>query len=48
MLTALLNELSVLPGDLTLVLDDYHLAEGPDIQPGVGFLLEHLPPRCTS
>ena len=44
-LTALLNELSVLPGDLTLVLDDYHLAEGPDIRPGMVFLLEHLPPQ---
>ena len=44
-LTALLNELSVLPDDLTLVLDDYHLAEGPDIQPGMTFLLDHLPPQ---
>ena len=44
-LTALLNELSVLPDDLTLVLDDYHLAEGPDIQPGMVFLLDHLPPQ---
>ena len=46
-LTVLLNELSVLPGDLTLVLDDYHLAEGSDIQPGVGFLLEHLPAQVN-
>ena len=44
-LTALLNELSVLPGDLTLVLDDYHLAEGPGTRPGMLFLLEHLPPQ---
>jgi LuxR family maltose regulon positive regulatory protein len=44
-LTQLLNELSVLPGDLSLVLDDYHLAEGPDIQAGVSFLLDHLPPQ---
>jgi LuxR family maltose regulon positive regulatory protein len=44
-LTALLNELSVLPGDLTLVLDDYHLAEGPGTRPGMVFLLEHLPPQ---
>ncbi len=42
-LTALLNELSVLPGDLTLVLDDYHLAEGAGTRPGMVFLLEHLP-----
>jgi LuxR family maltose regulon positive regulatory protein len=44
-LTGLLNELSVLPDDLTLVLDDYHLAEGPEIQPGLTFLLERLPPQ---
>ena len=44
-LATVLNELSVLPDDVDLVLDDYHLAEGPEIQPGVAFLLEHLPPQ---
>jgi LuxR family transcriptional regulator, maltose regulon positive regulatory protein len=44
-LTALLNELSVRSEDITLVLDDYHLAEGPDIGPGMVFLLDHLPPQ---
>ncbi|WP_028653242.1 LuxR C-terminal-related transcriptional regulator [Nocardioides halotolerans] len=44
-LAAVLNELSVLPDDVTLVLDDYHLAEGPDTQPGLAFLVEHLPPQ---
>jgi len=44
-LATLVNELSVLPGDLTIVLDDYHLVDGPDIQPGVGFLVDHLPPQ---
>jgi len=44
-LTALLNELSVLPGDLTVVLDDYHLAEGPHTHAGMLFLVEHLPPQ---
>ena len=44
-LTVMLNELSVRSDDLTLVLDDYHLAEGPDIQPGMVFLLDHLPPQ---
>ena len=43
--TALLNELSVLPADLTLVLDDYHLAEDPSTRAGMLFLLEHLPPQ---
>ena len=44
-LTAVLNELSVLPGAVTLVLDDYHLADGPGIRPGMSFLLDHLPPQ---
>ncbi len=44
-LTTLLNELSVLPTDLTLVLDDYHLAEGPDVRAGTTYFLEHLPPQ---
>ena len=44
-LTGLVNELSVLPEDVTLVLDDYHLAEGPEIQPGLTYLLERLPPQ---
>ncbi len=44
-LATLLNELSVRSDDLTVVLDDYHLAEGPDIQPGMVFLIDHLPPQ---
>jgi LuxR family maltose regulon positive regulatory protein len=44
-LAAVLNELSVLPDDVVLVLDDYHLAEGPPIQAGMAFLLERLPPQ---
>ena len=44
-LAPVLNELSVLPDDVDLVLDDYHLAESPEVQPGVAFLLERLPPQ---
>jgi LuxR family transcriptional regulator, maltose regulon positive regulatory protein len=44
-LTAVVNELSVLPGAVTLVLDDYHLADGPGIASGMSFLLDHLPPQ---
>lgn len=44
-LAAVLNELSVLPADVVLVLDDYHLAESPQIQPGMTFLVERLPPQ---
>lgn len=42
-LASVINELTVRPETLTLVLDDYHLVDGPDISTGVGFLLEHLP-----
>jgi LuxR family maltose regulon positive regulatory protein len=44
-LAAVLNELSVLPDDVILVLDDYHLVDGPSVQPGLAFLLERLPPQ---
>jgi LuxR family maltose regulon positive regulatory protein len=42
-LATVLNELSALPAGLELVLDDYHLADGPEIAAHVAFLLEHLP-----
>ncbi len=44
-LTTVLNELRTLPYELYVVLDDYHLADGPGIQPGMAFLLDHLPPQ---
>ncbi|MET0865302.1 MAG: helix-turn-helix transcriptional regulator, partial [Nakamurella sp.] len=44
-LAAVLNELTASPEQVYLVLDDYHLADGPDLQPGMTFLLEHLPPQ---
>lgn len=44
-LSSVLNELSVIADDVDLVLDDYHLAESPEIQPGLAFLLERLPPN---
>jgi hypothetical protein len=39
------NDLTGVPHDVYLVLDDYHLVDGPDIQAGMAFLLEHLPPQ---
>jgi len=42
-LAALLNELSALPNELILVLDDYHVIDARDIQDGMVFLLDHLP-----
>lgn len=44
-LAGLLNELSVLPEDLTIVLDDYHLADGPGVQHGMAYFVDHLPPQ---
>jgi len=44
-LATLLNELSAFASDVVVVLDDYHVIESPDVQEGVAFLLEHLPPR---
>jgi len=45
MLTTLLNELAAAPGEVWLVLDDYHLADNHDVRDGMIFLLEHLPPH---
>jgi LuxR family maltose regulon positive regulatory protein len=42
-LATVLNELAALPAGLDLVLDDYHLADGPAIAADMTFLLEHLP-----
>ncbi|MEI7742664.1 MAG: LuxR C-terminal-related transcriptional regulator [Chloroflexota bacterium] len=44
-IAALLNGLGQAPGDIVLVLNDYHLADGPGIADGMTFLLEHLPPN---
>ena len=44
-MAALVNELSVRPEDVTLVLDDYHLADSPEVSDGVALLLEHRPPQ---
>ena len=44
-LATLVNELSTLPTELDLVLDDYHLVDDPDLQSGMTFLVEHLPPQ---
>ncbi len=44
-LAPILNELSAVPDDVYLVLDDYHVVDGPDVAAGMAYLLEHLPPR---
>ena len=44
-LTTLLNELAAAPGEVWLVLDDYHLVDSRDVRDGMTLLLEHLPPH---
>ena len=44
-IVALVNELSVHPGEVTLVLDDYHLVDGPEVANDVALLLDHRPPQ---
>lgn len=44
-LTTLLNEISTIPEEFSLVLDDYHLIDSRSIDNALTFLLEHLPPQ---
>jgi ATP/maltotriose-dependent transcriptional regulator MalT len=43
-LTTLLNDLGAVDGEIVLVLDDYHVIDARDVQDGMAFLLDHLPP----
>ena len=42
-LTALINDLTQLSADITLVLEDYHAITSSEIKSSVAFLLQHLP-----
>src|SRR3990172_2844969 len=44
-LTVLLNEITALPDNFVLVLDDYHLIDAKPVDQALGFLVEHLPPQ---
>jgi len=44
-LTALLNEITTIPDDFILVLDDYHVIDSKPVDDVLTFLLEHLPPQ---
>ncbi|GIK44032.1 MAG: LuxR family transcriptional regulator [Chloroflexota bacterium] len=44
-LTALLNDITTIPDNFLLVLDDYHLIEAKPVDKALTFLLEHLPPQ---
>ena len=45
--TALINRLQAQPGELALVLDDYHLIDEPAIHDSLGFLLSISRRSCT-
>lgn len=45
LLTALLNEITAIPENFILVLDDYHVIDAKPIDQALTFLLEHLPPQ---
>src|SRR5271156_840277 len=42
--TTLINELALLPGEVTVVLDDYHLIDSQPVHGSIAFLLGRLPP----
>jgi LuxR family maltose regulon positive regulatory protein len=44
-LTALLNEITTIPDNFVLVLDDYHVIDAKSVDQALTFLLEHLPPQ---
>src|SRR5260370_9441190 len=44
-LTTLLNEITAVPDDFVLILDDYHVIEAKPVNSAITFLLEHLPPQ---
>ena len=44
-LTSLLNQITALPDDFLLVLDDYHILDSKQVGQAVTFLLEHRPPQ---
>ncbi len=45
LLTTLLNEITTVPNDFILVLDDYHVIDTKPLDDALTFLLEHLPPQ---
>ena len=45
LLIAILNACTEMDSDFTLILDDYHVIQNPQIHEGLLFLLEHMPPH---
>src|SRR5512136_975982 len=44
-LTTLLNDITTVPDNFVLVLDDYHVIDAKPVDKALTFLLEHLPPQ---
>jgi LuxR family maltose regulon positive regulatory protein len=44
-LTTLINDLGAIGSELVLVFDDYHVIDAREVQDGMEFLLDHLPPQ---
>ena len=44
-LTTLLNEITLIPDNFVLVLDDYHMIDSRLVDEALAFLLKHLPPE---
>jgi len=44
-LATLLNEVTALPHEVALFLDDYHLVESRPVDEALAFMLEHVPPQ---
>ncbi len=44
-LTTLFNEITSIPDNFILVLDDYHLIDSKPVDQALTFLLDHLPPQ---
>ena len=45
LLTNLLNEITVIPDNFILILDDYHVIDSKPVEEALTFLLKHLPPQ---
>jgi LuxR family maltose regulon positive regulatory protein len=45
LLTSLLNEITIIPNNFILVLDDYHVIDSKSVDKALTFLLEHQPPQ---
>lgn len=46
LITLLINDLTTLPAQILLVLDDYHVINNLDIHTALAFLLDNLPPQA--